>query len=276
LFEERVGVAMNRKNDILMASNMSYNHNGKRFYFYDCLESTNKTAKELAALGEKEGTVITSFEQTRGRGRLSREFYSPAKSGVYFSIILRPDMSAENSLIITTAAAVAVARAVEKLSGKKVYIKWVNDIFVNGKKVCGILTESAFLGDGKIDYSVLGIGINLFTPKGGFPEKIKGIAGNIFEGDDPNLTEKTVLEIVDSFFEIYQNIGESNFYEEYKARSLVIGKRISYTREKENIIATVVDIDEKFRLIVEKQDGETDIISTGEVSFGSENFTSAN
>ena len=105
--------------------------------------STNILRKEKAALGAPEGTVLIASSQTSGRGRFARKFYSPENSGIYMSILLRPRMPAENAVLITTAAAAAVAVAAENLSGKKTEIKWVNDVLINGKKICGILTEAA-------------------------------------------------------------------------------------------------------------------------------------
>ena len=119
--------------------------------------------------------------QTQGRGRLGRSFFSPSDSGLYMSILLRPDMAAADAVKITTAAAVSVALAVEKVSDQKPDIKWVNDIYINGRKICGILTEASFsMESGGLDCAVLGIGVNTYEPEGGFPEAIRDIAGPIF------------------------------------------------------------------------------------------------
>jgi BirA family biotin operon repressor/biotin-[acetyl-CoA-carboxylase] ligase len=204
---------------------------------------------------------------------MGRSFYSPKYSGIYLSIILRQKIDAENSIKITTAAAVSVARVIEKFSDKKAYIKGVNDIFVDSKKVCGILTESVFKKDSaKIEYSVLGIGINLTTPKGGFPKEIKDIAGGIFESADNELKLQMAEEIINDFMSIYINLEQDDFYREYKNRSIVLGKEISFLKDGQTVLAKVADIDDKCRLVVEKQNGDREIISTGEVSLGSENF----
>ena len=143
----------------------------------DSVTSTNTELIEMAKNGAKEGTVLIASEQTAGKGRTGKSFYSPEGSGVYLSILLRPDFKPEDALFLTTIAAVATAKAIESVSDKEAKIKWVNDVYLDNKKVCGILTESALSSDmEKLDYAVVGIGINLCPPEGGFPDDIKNIA----------------------------------------------------------------------------------------------------
>ena len=237
---------------------------------FDTLESTNKIAKALSC--EKSEALVIAQEQTGGRGRLGRNFHSP-KGGAYFSLLLRPKLSPQKVLNITTAAAVAVCRTIEKLSDKEPVIKWVNDIFIDGKKVCGILCESAFSSDGsKIDYVVLGIGANLFPPKNGFPEDIKHIAGNIFKTFDEELYLSFIFQTVSEFLKIYTNLESAHFWEEYKDRSFLIGKEISFIKNGENKTAKVLDIDRSFGLVVKYKDGSTESLTTGEVTIGSGNI----
>ena len=146
---------------------------------YKEVTSTNTLLKQRSQSGAPHGLVIAAESQTSGRGRMGREFFSPDQTGVYFSILLRPTLSPSDALLITTCAAVACARALEKISGKTAQIKWVNDIYIDERKVCGILTEASFV-QGKIDFAVLGIGINLYTPDNGFPADIKDKAGSLF------------------------------------------------------------------------------------------------
>ena len=115
--------------------------NWQKKYFEE-LDSTNRYLKELAAKDARPGTVIIANRQSAGRGRLGRKFFSPGEKGIYMSILLRPDIPLERAVLITSMAAVAVARAIERVSGIEAKIKWVNDIFLKGKKVCGILTEA--------------------------------------------------------------------------------------------------------------------------------------
>ena len=135
--------------------------NRKKLYFEE-LDSTNSYLKEMAAKGAQEGTIIIANRQSAGRGRLGRSFFSPEEKGIYMSILLRPDISLERAVLITSMAAVAVAEAIEQVSGIQTKIKWVNDIFLNKKKVCGILTEAGIDAEtGTLEYAVLGIGVNV-------------------------------------------------------------------------------------------------------------------
>lgn len=246
---------------------------GKLFTF-DTLESTNKTAKELAISGINEGALVAALSQTAGRGRLGRNFYSPMGSGVYFSLILRPEISPKDSVLITTAASVAVAKAIENITKNNVKIKWVNDIFLNGKKVSGILSEAGFsANENSLDYVILGIGINLIKPKSGFPDDIKNTAGAIFEKEVENsIYSKIILETINAFFDIYKDVTKVDFLNEYKSRSMVLGKEITFERENKKITATVLDIDDRCRLVVKEKSGAAYLISSGEISLGSSNF----
>ena len=133
-------------------------------------DSTNTRIRVLAEDGAPEGTVVVAAAQTAGRGRSGKSFLSPAGTGLYMSILLRPALTMGDSLLITTAAAVAVSRAIERVAGCEAKIKWVNDVYVDEKKVCGILTEGALdLENGGLRYAILGIGINICPPDGGFP-----------------------------------------------------------------------------------------------------------
>ena len=141
--------------------------------FYDIehiksVTSTNDIVKELAKDGNDEGYVLIADSQTQGKGRLSRSFYSPDNSGIYMSILLRPKLQAKDFPLITTCCAVAVAKAIEKVCKIDAKIKWVNDIYISGKKVCGILVESGISNDSS--FAVVGIGVNVSVPKDNFPD----------------------------------------------------------------------------------------------------------
>lgn len=237
---------------------------------FECLESTNKTAKEMAKNGAAEGELIIAERQTGGRGRLGKSFFSP-EGGVYFSLILRPKFSGEDIVLITTAAAVAVCRAIEKLSSKKAKIKWVNDVFVDGKKACGILTESLIKHNGGVDYVILGIGANISPPKDGFPDDIMNIAGTVFEEKKSFIREHFIAETVNVFMQLYKDIFSLKIRQEYKSYSVVLGKSVSFEYNGTEKTAEVVDIDERCRLVV-KSGNEILTLCSGEVSLGSENF----
>ena len=141
-------------------------------YLYDTLESSNRTAKLLALDGAPHGTLVLTAHQSAGRGRLGRRFESPAGKGVYCSVLLRPEMPAANAQTATISAAVAVCRAVKKLCGLELAIKWVNDLYYQGRKVCGILTEAGTdLESGQLEWLVVGIGLNLTSTAADWPEQ---------------------------------------------------------------------------------------------------------
>lgn len=229
--------------------------------------STNTIAKELAANGAKEGTVILAREQTEGRGRMGRTFYSPSASGVYFTIILRPQVTLEDSLLITTATAVAVSKAIETISGVPAKIKWVNDIFVGEKKVCGILTEASLnFESGSLEYAVVGIGINISTKD--FPDEITQSAGSVFS-DKPNdtpVTSMLVAEVLNNLSNCIDSLTQKQYLDEYRERSFLLGQEIVVLKGKQSTPAKAIDIDNKARLVVEYEDGSIEALISGEVS----------
>ncbi len=232
----------------------------------DSVTSTNTLLKEQGKTKSEFYTVIAS-SQTGGRGRLGRSFYSPESSGVYFSVLLKPQLEIQKAILITTAAAVAVTRTLEILGCENSQIKWVNDIFVNNKKVCGILTESVINTETKkIDFAVLGVGINLVKPKEDFPSDIKDIAGAVFSYEKPFIKEKFVATFLNEFYKIYINLTDSDFMEEYKTKCFCIGKEISVISGDSVRRGTAISIDDNARLLVKFPDNHTEFISSGEIS----------
>ena len=183
------------------------------------------------------------------------------------SILLRPDMAAADAVKITTAAAVSVALAVEKVSDQKPDIKWVNDIYINSRKICGILTEASFsMESGGLDYAVLGIGVNTYEPEGGFPEAIRDIAGPIFHERKSDMRNRIAAEIINNFMRLYDSFEENSFYPEYRKRLLWVGEKINVIRGSEKTPATMLGADEDCRLHVRYEDGREEYISSGEIS----------
>ena len=221
--------------------------------------STNLIMKEKAQTGAEEFSVLIAGEQTAGRGRLGRTFHSPKGTGIYMSILLTPEKD-RNPLLITVDTAVCVARVLEKITGKKALIKWVNDIYIKGRKGCGIL---AGRGEGKM---VLGIGRNVFAPKDGFPEDIKDRAGALFEAKGRYIKEKVITELLNEFYNIYMNPVREELLEEYKSRSMVMGKNILILRNGGEEEALALDINDDYSLMVKKENGEIENLSTGDVS----------
>lgn len=231
-------------------------------------DSTNRYVKELAVKGAAEGTVVIANRQTAGRGRLGRSFFSPEEKGIYMSILLRPKIELQRSVLITSMAAVAVARAIEHVSGIPAQIKWVNDIFLNKKKVCGILTEAGINAEeGKFDYAVLGIGINVGIME--FPEELKEIATSVCNECGRNVNKELLIEAVLKELDYwYPTIADGSFLEESRKHSILLGKEIRVVDsllEDGGYFATAVGIDDMGYLLVEK-DGSIITLNSGEVS----------
>lgn len=233
---------------------------------FDELDSTNNYLKKLGSQGEKENKLVIALSQTGGRGRMGRSFYSPNGTGIYFSLLLHPEFSAEKSLFLTVMAAVSVAETVMKYNINDVKIKWVNDIYINGKKVCGILTEGAVNNSKKLDYAVVGIGINVIAPENGFPDDIKDIATAIFPGNSKeNTKEIIVADVINRFFSMY-NGSDKDHIRRYKEYSYLTGKEINIIQGDSTRPATVIDITDDCHLLVKNENGEIEEISSGDVS----------
>ena len=233
----------------------------------DSVDSTNATLRTMAEQGMAEGTVVLANAQTRGRGRYGRSFYSPEDTGLYLSLLLRPvHDSPRQTVTLTAAAAVALCQAIESVSGEAPQIKWVNDIFLRGKKTCGILTEAAFhLETGAPEYVVVGVGINAYQPEGGFPPEIAQIAGPLWESTLPDGRNKLAAEFLNRFWELYQAADPAAFLEDYRRRSLVVGRDVTVVAGNTERKARVLGIDDACRLLVKYESGETVALSYGEV-----------
>lgn len=232
----------------------------------DSVDSTNKYLKNLAREGAPHGTVILTEGQTAGHGRFDRVFYSPRHSGIYMSLLLRPKLQAEEGLLITAAAAVAVCRAVETLTAKKAHIKWVNDILLDGKKLCGMLTEGSVSKDGYLEWAVLGIGINAYSPTEGFDQSIKDIATCVFDSKKEGNRDLLTATVINEFQKIYETLPEKDFLAEYKNRSCVLGHRVNVLKNGSTRPATALDITDNCELLVSFDDGTTELLNSGEIS----------
>ena len=241
---------------------------GARIQVRDCVSSTNTLLHQMAQQGAPEGTVLLAEEQTAGRGRLGRGFYSPPGSGLYMSVLLRPALPAAQVQLITVAAAVAAASAAQPYSEDPVFIKWVNDLYCRGRKICGILTEAAFdCETGGVEYAVLGIGLNVL-PIPDLPRELEEIAGSLLTRPTcpGELKEALAAEILNRFFEAYAALPQKPFMAEYRARSFVPGHTVRVLRGGEEFPAYAVGIDENAGLLVEYPDGRRETLSCGEVS----------
>ena len=230
--------------------------------------STNTALKELANRGEAAGLALVAGRQTAGRGRMGRSFFSPEDTGVYLSLLLRPRLPAAEATRITACAAVAVAETLEELSGRKAQIKWVNDVFMDGKKVCGILTEASLdCESGLVNYAVVGIGVNALTPPGGFPPELREIAGAVFpERTLPELRCRIAAGILNRLWRFCGGERLGDCFEAYRDRSLVLGRELellSPGREPEPALALALERD--YALRVRLADGSERRVQSGEV-----------
>lgn len=241
-----------------------------RLFVFDKIRSTSTYAKQKAIAEEcQHGDVVIANEQFAGRGRLGRTFYSPSNGGIYMSFVLKPNMSISDATVFTVTAAVAVCVAIEKVTGIKPMIKWVNDVFIDGKKVCGILSEAVSNFENQmVESVVVGIGVNVKDCD--FPDEIKNVATAI--GQKGVLRNKLVAEIVNSFMKFSDNLDKEWIINEYKARSLVIDKEIVYIQGEKECKAIVLDINNDGNLVVKNQENQVIVLKSGEISIGSKNI----
>lgn len=253
----------------------------EQIFCYKTIDSTNTKAKQIATQGGTELALIVSEEQTDGRGRMRRNFFSPASSGIYMSLLIKPTFQISKSILVTTAASVAVCRGIDSVLGLPCKIKWVNDIFFQGRKIGGILTEGITdFESGHIEYIVIGIGINYSTPAQNFPEEIKDIAGSLLINDLPFNKESSLSPspsrnqligtITSELIHLLSSLNEADFLDEYRSKSLILGHLVVFSQQKEDqTISTTgkaIGIDTEGGLIVLLEDGTTTVINSGEVS----------
>lgn len=234
---------------------------------YDVLESTNTTAKSIAE-NAKENTIIIAKQQIKGRGRYGRTFYSPSQSGIYLSLILKPNTEIKDASLITCMVAVSVVRALNKLYNIDAKIKWVNDIYINNKKVCGILTEANInIETSFFDYIIVGIGINIKPPLEGYEQSIKDIATSVCENTDiPVLKNQLIGEIVSDILNNLKSFKSCDFMKEYKQHSFIIGKKVDLVSQNKTETVTILDINNSGHLVFLNQDNQVKEAFSGEIS----------
>lgn len=242
-------------------------------YFHKIVNSTNLEAKRLILNSSiPNPSLIIANEQSQGKGRFGKIFFSPKNSGIYFSIIENSFTNLKNSTFITICTALAITRAIEKLTGFSTQIKWVNDIFFNGKKICGILTEAITnFETGEIEKLIIGIGINFSTID--FPKELES-AGSLFSPLSLNSNKITrndlIINIVtelDLFFKNFNSLNYREIIEEYKSKSNILGKEVLVTLPNTPPFSAIaVDIDEFGHLIIKKESNEILSLNYGEVS----------
>lgn len=255
------GYMLIENNDLISAQSIRANmKNDIDVYYYSTTDSTNNCCKRILADGRQGAFLVVADKQTAGRGRQGKSFYSPPKTGIYFSLVIRPRTSLQNAVTATTAASVAVCRAIEKLTDKKPKIKWVNDVYLDGKKICGILTEAmSNFEDGTVDSVIIGIGVNINTAD--FPDTVEG-AGCL----DVNINRSRLIAgIADELLDIAGGDYKS-FIDYYRSHSLVIGEKIKFIQNGRVTPALAVAIDETGGLEVALENGEHITLRSGEIS----------
>ena len=214
----------------------------------------------MIAEGRSGEFLVVAEQQSAGRGRQGKSFYSPSGTGVYFSLVLNPLLPLQNAVTATTAASVAVCRAIEKTTNKKPKIKWVNDVYLDGKKICGILTEAITnFEEGIVSNVIIGIGINISTDD--FPDDVEN-AGNLDERINRSLL---IAEVCNELVKI-ANGDIKSFIDYYRSHSLVIGEKIIFIQNGEATPATAIAIDKTGGLEVELENGEHKVLRSGEIS----------
>ena len=236
---------------------------GDKIHIYPNLPSTNETAKTLALDGCPHGTAVIADGQTQGKGRRGKNFYSPAGSGLYLSIVLREEwLLSLSAPLITAGVAVQVCAAVEEVAGVAPQIKWVNDIMLDGKKIGGILTEAVIdFEEGGLDWVVSGVGINISTDS--FPPELSGKAASILPGKaDNNMRARLAASIINGVMleSFWRN--PSRILEEYKCRLAILGKTITVRENGDSYRALALDIDSAGCLVVQKNDGAVVTLSS--------------
>lgn len=252
----------------LMQKKLRTKELGKKILFYPVLDSTNTTAKQLAEEGASHGTVVIADCQKSGRGRLGRIFHSPVGIGIYMSVILRPTFSTELSNLLTACTAVSTAKSLSQFCENNIKIKWVNDLFISNKKVCGILTEASVSCESRsINYVIIGIGINVRGTKENFPEELKNIVTSLEEEGSKKINRCILAaEILNNLEIELEHMSDRKFLNEYRERSNLIGNEVVIVNGiGNNIEGIAVGIDDNASLLVKMHDGQVKTISSGTV-----------
>ena len=241
---------------------------GQKIVYFDQIDSTNIKAKELAEQGCPSGTLVVADKQVAGRGRRGRNWDSPSGTGIFMTLMLKPEINPNNASMLTLVAALAVAEAIKDVTGLDARIKWPNDIVINGKKICGILTEMSAQFD-YINHIVIGIGINVHNEA--FPEEISAVAGSILLESGgrrfrrAEIIEKT-LEHFEEYYEIYlQTEDLSALTADYNALLVNMNKQVKVLDPKDGFEGKAMGITAKGELIVDTWESRK-LVSSGEVS----------
>ena len=241
---------------------------GSHFNYFAEIDSTNRYARQLAANGAREGEIVIAEEQTQGRGRLGRRWQSPPFANIYFSVILRPRLVPADAPQITLMAAVAVAEAVDSFITQSATIKWPNDILVGGKKLAGILTE-ATCDPKRVDYVILGIGVNVNYRLAAMPDEIRARATSVAELTGKSVSRESFLRrLIHDLDRCYGELEESGFAllaPRWEAHFGLRGKRVRVELLDQIVAGRAIGIDRDGALLVEDEQGAVKRVIAGDV-----------
>lgn len=263
----RLSEENNRLSEEIISAELETKALGRKIIVLDETDSTNNYAKKLSASGAEHGTAVIADCQSAGKGRLGRSFVSPKGTGIYMSVIIRPDFSMETARLITSCVACASAEAVESLCKAETNIKWVNDLYMNGRKICGILTEASLSMETKaLDYAVIGIGVNMLG-KNVFDDELSAIATTIEAETDVKISRNSLCaQILNKLEEHLGKIEERDFLSEYRRREILTGNIITAKVGEVSLTGKALGIDDNAELIVQLDDGSVKKLSSGEAN----------
>ncbi len=264
----RLSADSNRISADLIAPLLTTKEIGRNMQVFSEIDSTNTAAKKLASERVPDGTVIIADKQTEGRGRMGRSFESPSGTGIYMSLVLYPKFGLECAPLITSAAACAVAEAIDEVCGCDVSIKWVNDLYLNGRKICGILTEASLgLEMKNLDHAVIGIGVNVRSVRNVFGEELGNIATSIEDETGIKADRNVLCGAMLNKLEHYLGMVESReFLNEYRRRELLTGNTITANVGGNTLTGMAMGIDDNANLIIKLPDGKLKKLGSGEAS----------
>jgi BirA family biotin operon repressor/biotin-[acetyl-CoA-carboxylase] ligase len=242
---------------------------GKRIFFTHEIDSTNERAKRLAKLGAEEGTVAVAEMQSAGRGRLGREWFSP-EGGLWFSVVLRPEMSASEAAGLVFVAGLAVAEVLKEVYGLRVETKWPNDVLVDRRKISGILCEMSTKGE-TVSYVVVGIGINVnFNVAKALPQTLRGTTASVqgLLGRKVRVEDLfgAVLEKLEETYDLYVKEGIAPILDMWKRFATFLGREVEVVFDDEKLRGVALGIDAEGRLVLKLQDGSLKAFVAGDVS----------
>ena len=230
-------------------------------FLFSSIDSTNTEARRHALDGGSSPALFLAEEQTAGRGRMGRSFFSPKDTGIYLSLLCKVSDLSGDPITVTSAAAVAVCRAIRSVTGISVGIKWVNDLYCEGKKICGILAESFFVGEER--FFTVGVGLNLSTVE--FPDDLRDKAGSLFR-EKNDCYDALCAALARELYTLVTEGNPQEFMKDYRAASLVLGNEITYRKNDVERQAVAESVDDLGRLLVRHSDGTADLLASGEIS----------